>query len=179
MIVKCFIRGPMIMVLCCCLTLVYGQDGALSYGAKVGSTFTYFTNDFKLEGGNPGLQVGGIVNYQLSDAMQITGDLDYTQLRGVIKGNPTTVSGYQVVKDNNLTIHALEANGLFGYKLPLSLLGEAAPYLQGGASIAYNMGTWNHYSARYIPSSGSEAIEVTGKENTGDVVDPFIASWMV
>lgn len=179
MIVKCFIRGPMVMLLCCCLTMVYAQDGALTYGAKVGSTFTYFTNDFKLEGGNPGLQVGGIVNYDLSGLMQVTGDLGYTQLRGVIKGNPQIVSGYNVVKDNNLTIHALEANGLFGYKLPLPFLGEAAPYIQGGASIAYNMGTWNKYSARYVPGTSGEPIEVTGKENTGGVVDDFIASWMI
>ena len=181
MMTKCFIRGPMIVLLCCCMAVIaYGQDsGALSYGAKIGSNFSYFTNDFRLEGGNPGLQIGGVVNYELSGLMQVTGGLDYAQLRGVIKGNPESVGNWTVLRDNNLTIHTVDASGMFGYKLPLSFLGEAAPYIQGGASIAYNMGTWNKYSARYMRSSTDEPIEVHGKENVAAVADNFIASWMV
>jgi hypothetical protein len=127
---KCFIRGPMILLLCCCLTIANGQDGNVVFGAKVGTTFSYFTNNFKFEGGNPGLQLGGIVNYDLSSNMQLTGGIEYDQLRGVMKGNPNSVGNWTVTRDNNLTIHTFEANGLFGYKLPLTFLGNAAPYIQ-------------------------------------------------
>lgn len=184
---KCFIRGPMVVILLFFAIASYGQGsdsgsssgGGITFGARVGSSFSFFDNDYRFQGGSPGLLVGGVVNYNLSDALQLTGGLDYYQLRGNIAGIPKTIGTSTVLRDNNLTIHTFDLNGLIGYRLPLSFLGDAAPYIQGGASIGYNAGVWNKYTARYISSSSSEILMARGKENIGGITDDFIATWMI
>lgn len=178
---KCFIRGPMLALLLSLLLtpLLAQEDSGVSFGARVGSSFSFFDNNYRFEGGSPGLLVGGVVNYNLSEALQLTGGLDYHQLRGSIAGTPRTIGTTTVLRDNNLTIHTFELNGLAGYKLPLSFLGNAAPYIQAGASIGYNAGVWNKYTARYMSSNYSEIFKARGKENVGGITDDFIATWMI
>lgn len=177
---KCFIRGPMLVfLLSSCFAAAYAQDSKIAFGGRVGINFSYITDNFRLEGGNPGLLLGGVVNYNLSDAMQLTGGIDYNQVSGSIKSNPYLFGSRTVVRENNLTLHTFEANGMFGYKLPLDFLGDASPYLQGGAGIAYNAGTWNNYTARYITPGASEPIEVRGTENVRGVATDFIATWAI
>lgn len=155
------------------------SSGGIAFGARVGSTFSYFSNNYRFEGGNPGLQAGGIVNYDLSDKIQIAGSVDYVQQRGSLGSSTNSAGSLFVIKDNYLTLHNVEAGGMLGYKLPLPFLGDAAPYLQGGAAIAYNLGAWNKYTARYYTPGFSEAIEVTGKENVSNVSDELVGTWMV
>src|SRR5688572_1500394 len=95
---------------------IYAQE----FGVRAGANFSFFSNDFTMKGGNPGLLVGGIVNLPISNALHITGGLDYSQLSGQIDGTPrVTSSGAILTRESNITIHALEASVLGAYQLPL------------------------------------------------------------
>ena len=153
---------------------IYAQE----FGVRAGATFSYFTNDFTLKGGNPGLLIGGIVNLPLSNAIHLTGGLDYTQLSGQITGNPqVTSSGAILTRESNITIHALEASVLGAYQLPLSFLGDAAPFLTGGVSIGYNLGTWDYFHIQH--SLNQEVTTYSGNENIKSLADDWLPAWSV
>ncbi len=166
-----------ILLLCCGL---FANNNAFSqqFGARVGTAFSYFTDDFKMKGGNPGLLVGGIVNYPLTDAILLTGGLDYVQLRGTIENTPVfTSTGATWIRESNITIHAIEASGYGAYKLPLGFLGDAAPYILGGFSIAYNAGTWDKYEITQIRNDLITTLE--GKDDIKSQAVNWLPAWNV
>ena len=151
---------------------------AQEFGVRAGATFSYFSNDFTMKGGNPGLLVGGIVNYNLSDAFHITGGLDYSQLSGRINGIPKSTNiGGILTQENNITIHALEASALGGYQLPLSFLGDASPFIIGGVSIGYNLGTWDYVNIQHY--SNQDVTSYSGNENITSLADAWLPAWVV
>jgi hypothetical protein len=153
---------------------IYAQE----YGVRAGINFSFFSNDFVLKGGNPGLLLGGIINYPLSDAVHLTGGVDYSQLSGQINGNPqTTNSGAVLTRESNITIHALEASALGGYQLPLSFLGDASPFVMGGLSIGYNLGTWDYFNVQH--SLNQEITRYSGNENIKSLADDWLPAWIV
>ncbi len=173
-------KSKSLIRLCCLLALVIAQElKAQEFGAHIGGNSSFFTPNFRLEAGHLGLVVGGFVNHDLSEVLQLTGGIDYSQLSGTINSNPETIGSLLVLKNNNITVHTFEASGLIGYKLPLDFLGDTSPFIQGGASIGYNAGTLNKYTARYVAAGSFQPIEVRGKENVQAVAEDFIAMWMV
>jgi hypothetical protein len=177
----CLITGTVIL-------FAESTGSAQEFGAKIGASFSSISNDYRFEGIGPGLLIGGIVNYPLSDGLQVTGGLDYNQLKGSVQNSPSMVGTDLKLKESNITFHAIEASALLGYRLPLGILGEAAPYIQGGLAIAYNAATWDHYKASYYPvtdvsgsSSISEDSQLTfrGKENVGSLGDTWLPAWYV
>jgi hypothetical protein len=165
---------PVLFLLTLCCSLANAQE----FGARIGTSFSYFTNNFSLQnGGGPGLLIGGVVNYPLSDALGLTGGIDYHQIKGSVQNNPTAVGNALRIKDSNITVHAIEASALVGYKLPLTFLGDASPTVQGGLSIAYNVGTWDNYTARYI--DGTSNFTLRGKENVGSLTKAWLPAWTI
>jgi hypothetical protein len=153
---------------------VYAQE----FGVRAGATFSFFTDDFLMKGGNPGLVVGGIVNLPLSDAIQISGGLDYAQLAGQIDGSPQQAgSGAILTRESNITIHTLEVSALGGYKLPLSFLGDASPFLMGGVSLGYNLGTYDYYHIQHYYNQ--DVTNYEGNENITSLADQRLPAWIV
>ena len=164
---------------CLCLLIFLTHDiYAQEFGVRAGATFSFFTNDFVMRGGNPGLVVGGIASLPLSDAIHVSAGLDYSQLCGQIDGLPeVTNAGAVVTKESNITIHMLEASALGGYKLPLSFLGDASPSIMGGLSIGYNLGSWDYYIAQHYYN---EVItRYSGNENIKSLTDTWLPAWIV
>jgi hypothetical protein len=163
--------------ICLCSFLthsIYAQE----FGVRAGATFSYFTNDLSMKGGNPGLLIGGIVNIPISDAIHISGGLDYSQLSGQIDGMPqVTNSGAILTRESNITIHTLEASALGGYKLPLSFLGDASPFLIGGVSMGYNLGTWDYFHVQHYLNQ--ELTTYSGNENIKSLADNWLPAWIV
>jgi hypothetical protein len=173
-----YLRWPLLAIVLLMGSPLYAQE----FGARVGSSFSYYTNDFRFESGSPALVVGGIVNYPLSDNIQLTGGLDYHQIKGSIQNTPTFVSAgstsYTRSKNSVITIHAIEASALAGYKLPLSFLGDATPFIMGGFSIGYNAGMMDHYTVKYINSDGTTTFR--GKENVKSLgTSNWLPAWNV
>lgn len=153
---------------------IYAQE----FGVRAGTNISFFSDDFTMRGGNPGLLVGGIVNLPLSDAIEITGGVDYAQLSGQLNSRPMqTSNGAILTRENNITIHALEASALGGYKLPLSFLGDASPFLMGGVSIGYNLGTWDYFQAQY--HLNQDVTKYNGNENINSLADTWLPAWIV
>ncbi|MFZ1805858.1 MAG: hypothetical protein WAU36_01475 [Cyclobacteriaceae bacterium] len=151
---------------------------AQQFGAHVGTSFSYFTDDFNLKGGNPGLLIGGLVNYPISDAILLTGGLDYLQISGSIDNTPTfTNNGALWLKESNITIHTIEASAYGAYKLPLSFLGDAAPYVMGGLSIGYVAGAWDRFETKQILNDG--ILTFKGNENVKALVTEWLPAWNV
>lgn len=150
---------------------------AQEFGVRVGTNISFFSNDFSMRGGNPGLLLGGIVNLPLSDAIQIAGGVDYSQLRGQIDGSPESKSGAILTRENNITIHTVEASTLVGYKLPLSFLGDASPFITGGLSMGYNLGTWNYYKIQR--HFNQDVTEYTGNENIKSLANTWLPAWNI
>jgi hypothetical protein len=170
-------NNMLVILLLCCGVLTDNSALAQQFGARVGTAFSYFTDDFKMKGGNPGLLVGGIVNYPLSDAILLTGGLDYIQMRGTLQNIPTFNSGAIWIRESNITIHAIEASGYGAYKLPLSFLGDAAPYVLGGFSIAYNAGTWDKFEITQIRNDLITTLK--GNDNIKSQAVSWLPAWNV
>jgi len=175
-----------LLKLCACFLILFLFEGkifAQEFGARVGTSFSSFANDYRFEGAGPGLVLGGFVNIPLSDVMQVTGGIDYQQLKGSVQNSPAFVGSDIRLKESNITFHTVEASALLGYKLPLGFLGDAAPYLQGGVSIAYNAGMWDHYKATYISLTGTPSDNspktFRGKENVSSLGDQWLPAWNV
>jgi hypothetical protein len=173
-----YLRWPLLAIVLLSGNHLYAQQ----FGARIGSSFSYYTNDFRFESGSPALVVGGIVNYPLSDNLQLTGGLDYHQIKGSIQNTPTSVNvgstSFVRSKNSAITIHAIEASALAGYKLPLSFLGAATPYIVGGFSIGYNAGMWDHYTIKYSSSDGTTTFR--GKENVESLgTSNWLPAWNI
>ncbi|HEU5290941.1 MAG TPA: outer membrane beta-barrel protein [Cyclobacteriaceae bacterium] len=168
-----------LLSVCVCLCSLFAHSTcAQEFGVRTGATFSFFTNDFIMKGGNPGLLVGGIVSLPLSDAIHITGGLDYSQLSGQIDGSPQVTSGGAILtRESNITIHMLEASALGAYQLPLSFLGEASPFITGGLSIGYNLGTWDYFHVQH--SLNQEITTYTGNENIKSYASNWLPAWNI
>ena len=171
-----FMRTVILLLTVFCATTMHAQ----TFGARIGTSFSFFTNDLKLKGSSPALVVGGVINFPLSEKIQLTGGLDYQQIKGGLVQSPTYVSmgtaSFLRLKESNITFHIAELNALIGYKLPLGFLGDAAPYLQGGASIAYNAGLWDRYTVTYISQDASRS--TTNFEGLENVKSLSTSDWL-
>jgi hypothetical protein len=157
---------------------------AQTLGARVGTSFSFFTNDIKLKGSSPALVVGGVINFPLSEKIQLTGGLDYEQIKGSLVQSPTYVTmgsaSFLRLKESNITFHAAELNALIGYKLPMGFLGDAAPYLQTGASIAYTVGLWDRYTVTYVSQDARSTTNFEGLENVRSLsTTDWLPAWYV
>ena len=121
----------------------------LSYGLKVGSTFSSFAQANNSLSGALGVIGGGMVDYGLTHQVTIHGNIDYLQLRGALEGIPQNVDGAFVLRTSIYTMHAAEAAGLVSYRVPLPVLFSASPAFMAGGGVTYNFFVQDKRTTKY------------------------------
>lgn len=120
-----------------------------NFSAHVGTSLTSFAKDDSFSSSAFGLTVGGSAGYRFSESLRALVHIDYNQLKGFSDGSTLTTSEFTAVIKNQALIHLGEATLMGAYRLPLSFLGDIAPFVTVGGSVGYNFKTTNREIVRY------------------------------
>ncbi|HEU5291315.1 MAG TPA: outer membrane beta-barrel protein, partial [Cyclobacteriaceae bacterium] len=122
----------------------------LKFHARIGTSANTFSNASTLsKTASFGLLAGGGAEYTITPSLKVLATLDYHQLKGQIDPTTSTTPEYTALTENKITIHMAELTGSGAYKLPLTFLGDLAPYITAGGSIGYNFYTENNKSTEF------------------------------
>ena len=122
----------------------------LKFHARVGTSANTFSNANTLaKTASFGLVLGAGAEYMITPSFKALLTADYHQLKGQIDPTTTTTPEYTALTENKITIHMAELTGSAAYKLPLTFLGDLAPYLTAGGSVGYNFFTENNATTEY------------------------------
>ncbi len=147
------------------------QAQVLGYGVKLGSSFSYFSEDFELDGGNPGLVIGGFVNFTPIELLTLQGEIQYhlqrARIEGVPKENPNEIDAlsYTSVENQNVSLNTVEVPLLATVDLPL---GGVKLRAGGGASAAYNFFAWSKTELNLHYKDGTSLTAKGGEDVTSD-----------
>jgi hypothetical protein len=136
-------------MLLCVLLYTSATAQVLNFSAHLGTSLTSFAKDDSFSSSSFGLMVGGSASYNFSGPFRAILHIDYTELKGFTEGSTIQTSEFTAVAKNQATIRLGEATIMGGYKLPLSFLGDIAPYVTAGGSIGYNFRTTNKELTTY------------------------------
>jgi hypothetical protein len=136
---------------------------ALDFSAHVGTAITSFAKDNSFGSSAFGLTAGGTVEYSFNNSFHALLHVDYNELKGFTDGATLETTQYTSVTKNKTTIRLAEASLLGAYRLPLSFLGDIAPFVTLGGSVGYNFNTTNNAITQYTYPNFQ--LQTEGKEN--------------
>ncbi len=131
------------------LTSLCALGQTFNFSAHIGTSLTSFAKDDSFSSSAFGLTVGGSAGYRFSESLRALVHIDYNQLKGFSDGATLITSEFTAVTKNQALIHLGEATVMGAYRLPLSFLGDIAPFVTLGGSVGYNFKTTNREIVRY------------------------------
>jgi len=147
----------------------------LKFHARIGTSASNFSSENSMsKNASFGLLVGGGAEYSFTTSLKALATLDYHQLKGVVDASTIATSEYTAVTENKATIHMAELTVAGAYKLPLTFLGDLAPYITAGGSIGYNVFTENTETVEYIYPTYS--YETVGNDNVTSEYTQYLYS---
>ena|SRR5688572_13316713 len=136
----------------------------LKFHARIGTSANTFSSASTLaKTASFGSVVGGGAEYSITTSLKVLATLDYHQLKGQLDPTTTTTPEYSALSENKITINMAELTGSGAYKLPLSFLGDLAPYVTAGGSVGYNFYTENNRTTEY--SYPGYSFQLNSKDN--------------
>jgi len=126
-------------------TEIETSESALSYGLKVGASFSAFTHDYEpLTDKKAGLVAGGFVEYRFYDFLGVSIEPVYLQ-KGALNVNPYFLydnlddySPYTIIQVNKVTSHHLQVPLIINLRLPVKP-SHVVPFLSLGGAVAYTL----------------------------------------
>lgn len=146
----------------------------VAFGAKAGTTHSFFFQDYNYHPGFLGPRGGAFVDYGFGTSLLLHGAIEYALYRGSLDAAPSINSSSVVVRSNSFLMNLAEASGLLYYKLPLAFLGTTSLSLGAGGAVGYNFFTLNRTRNTYYYQSGN--VTTVGAENVTSSFNPFLYS---
>lgn len=117
----------------------------LSYGIKVGASFSAFTNDYEpFTDKKAGLVAGGFVEYRFYDFLGVSIEPVYLQ-KGALNVNPYFLydnlddyTPYTIIQVNKVTSHHVQVPLIINLRLPVKPC-HVVPFLSLGGAVAYTL----------------------------------------
>lgn len=194
---KCFIRGPMlVLLLSCCLSVAWSQgteasesppSGGITLGVKTGVNL----NQFSQPGTSIGFNAGIYGSYDLLPFLTVRLEPQYSQQGG---GRPDYNRSYSDISDNissityinpSVTFHNIEIPLLVELTLPEFRSETIMPKLILGASYAGTLLTNEMHTKRYffndnLPGSSVYSYALDASYRREDVTDNYVRNqWSV
>lgn len=160
--------------LVCALAFAIQGHSQVTFGAKAGTTHSFFFQDYNYHPGYLGPRGGAFVDYGLGTSLLLHGSVEYALYRGSLDAAPSLNSSSVVIRSNIFFMNMAEASGLLYYKLPLAFLGTTGLSLGVGGAAGYNFFTLNRTRSTHYNQSGS--VVTVSAENVTSSFNPFLYS---